>query len=220
MDVSGLLSCFYFSTRLIISRRIPCSKRRSFRCWRWVLLSLLHYFYLQTSFTVLHILTNIGLLLIALASLASLRLYTHPPIPTQPPKLSSPITPFKAPERRELNSHNSHIRAWILNVSSSMKPPDKLDNKIQFNTCRKNPCAVRNNWKPPRTHHCSSCAACRVGFDHHCPWVNVNFFLVYVLPNICAFRLALASQQTSFHVSPSSSHASHSSPYFRWPHSS
>ncbi|KAJ6581182.1 DHHC palmitoyltransferase-domain-containing protein [Mycena capillaripes] len=27
-------------------------------------------------------------------------------------------------------------------------------------------------WKPPRTHHCSSCGVCRMEFDHHCPWIG------------------------------------------------
>jgi len=27
-------------------------------------------------------------------------------------------------------------------------------------------------WKPPGTHHCSTCGVCRLGFDHHCPWLG------------------------------------------------
>lgn len=47
--------------------------------------------------------------------------------------------------------------------------------------CVKDSCKMR--WKPPGTHHCSTCGICRTGFDHHCPWVRVvqRFRLLIVL---------------------------------------
>ena len=36
--------------------------------------------------------------------------------------------------------------------------------------CVRDNCRMR--WKPPGTHHCSTCGVCRIGFDHHCPWVR------------------------------------------------
>lgn len=35
-----------------------------------------------------------------------------------------------------------------------------------------NKCATCNDkWKPPRSHHCSTCGGCIIGMDHHCPWI-------------------------------------------------
>ena len=42
------------------------------------------------------------------------------------------------------------------------------DGSLDF--CSKPNCQMR--WKPSGTHHCSTCGVCRLGFDHHCPWVS------------------------------------------------
>jgi len=33
-------------------------------------------------------------------------------------------------------------------------------------------CSSCKGYKPPRAHHCSTCARCVLSMDHHCPWTN------------------------------------------------
>ncbi|KAF7356887.1 Palmitoyltransferase [Mycena venus] len=53
-------------------------------------------------------------------------------------------------------------------------------------------------WKPPRTHHCSTCGVCRMEFDHHCPWVGncvtrarMRNFLALLLLTPLAFSVSV-----------------------------
>jgi len=33
-------------------------------------------------------------------------------------------------------------------------------------------CRTCELWRPPKSHHCTDCGQCVLGFDHHCPFVN------------------------------------------------
>eukprot|EP01060_Flectonema_neradi_P012154 TRINITY_DN19041_c0_g1_i1.p1 TRINITY_DN19041_c0_g1~~TRINITY_DN19041_c0_g1_i1.p1 ORF type:complete len:294 (+),score=24.16 TRINITY_DN19041_c0_g1_i1:70-951(+) len=55
-------------------------------------------------------------------------------------------------------------------------------------------CTFCDHWKPPRTHHCSTCKRCILKYDHHCPWVgncigfyNHKHFVLFItyLPLLC-----------------------------------
>jgi len=48
--------------------------------------------------------------------------------------------------------------------------PYECRSDASLNFCVKGNCNMR--WKPPGTHHCSTCGVCRIGYDHHCPWLG------------------------------------------------
>ncbi|KAJ7623488.1 DHHC palmitoyltransferase-domain-containing protein [Roridomyces roridus] len=48
------------------------------------------------------------------------------------------------------------------------EPYECINSSGDLATCAK----CNGAWKPPRTHHCSTCGVCRMEFDHHCPWVG------------------------------------------------
>ncbi|KAF8196765.1 DHHC palmitoyltransferase-domain-containing protein [Mycena galopus ATCC 62051] len=48
------------------------------------------------------------------------------------------------------------------------EPYECIDLDGRLATCGK----CNGAWKPPRSHHCSTCGVCRMDLDHHCPWVG------------------------------------------------
>ncbi|CAL8087573.1 unnamed protein product [Calicophoron daubneyi] len=86
-------------------------------------------------------------------------------------------------------------------VPLGWRPSDpKAENKLQF--CR--PC---NGYKPPRSHHCTTCKRCVLKMDHHCPWINTccghlnhGHFIIFliVVPfgcTVCNVVLGLAAYE-------------------------
>ncbi|KAH9967510.1 DHHC palmitoyltransferase-domain-containing protein [Russula dissimulans] len=72
--------------------------------------------------------------------------------------------------------HNCSGRAthsvpdYIAPEPQSITEPYECCSDGSLDYCVKDACSMR--WKPPGTHHCSTCGVCRVGFDHHCPWLG------------------------------------------------
>lgn len=60
---------------------------------------------------------------------------------------------------------------YIAPEPQSITEPYECRSDASLDFCAKDNCKMR--WKPPGTHHCSTCGVCRLGFDHHCPWVRV-----------------------------------------------
>ncbi|XP_022738445.1 probable protein S-acyltransferase 14 [Durio zibethinus] len=67
-----------------------------------------------------------------------------------------------------------------LGSTQSAIPGDSKNQGIRF-------CQKCNQFKPPRTHHCSVCKRCILKMDHHCVWVvncvgalNYKYFLLFL----------------------------------------
>jgi len=69
----------------------------------------------------------------------------------------------------------------------------KRDGSVRF--CKRG-C---QNFKPDRSHHCSSCGRCILRMDHHCPWINTcvghgnySYFYLFVVYGLlyCVFVFA------------------------------
>nr|GAT50812.1 predicted protein [Mycena chlorophos] len=64
------------------------------------------------------------------------------------------------------STHNV-ARLPMPDIDELTEPYECIDASGSLETCQK--CKT---WKPPRSHHCSTCGCCRLYFDHHCPWVG------------------------------------------------
>ena len=86
-------------------------------------------------------------------------------------------------------THNVPIYSFP-DKASLVEPYQCVNMNGDFAQCDKASCNGR--WKPPRTHHCSSCGVCRLEFDHHCPWVCKGGYSTHValMPFV---RLEIAS---------------------------
>jgi hypothetical protein len=79
-----------------------------------------------------------------------------------------------------------HYALAVMTPPGSPRVSDMTDEEVeQLRTagfeawCRK--CELP---KPPRTHHCSFCGKCVLGFDHHCPCPFESCFLVFCIVTV------------------------------------
>ncbi|KAJ7850063.1 hypothetical protein B0H14DRAFT_2445391 [Mycena olivaceomarginata] len=79
------------------------------------------------------------------------------------------------------SSHNTP-RYLMPDKDDLTEPYECVDSDGHLATCAK----CNDAWKPPRTHHCSTCGVCRMEFDHHCPWVVFFSFSLHLPPCINA----------------------------------
>ena len=64
---------------------------------------------------------------------------------------------------------------------------------------KKRYCLICHVYKPERCHHCSTCGACKLGMDHHCPWLctcigyfNRKFFMLTLFYSLLTLALILS----------------------------
>jgi hypothetical protein len=80
---------------------------------------------------------------------------------------SSHCSPPAKPLSRSITTRSIPLACSPAQPLGPVSPEEPLD----LDRCHKILC--KGVWKTGRTRHCSVCKRCRVGFDHHCPWVSL-----------------------------------------------
>lgn len=89
----------------------------------------------------------------------------------------------------------SYVQTMLTNPGTTPKlhPPSDLppDQLLTCSECKQ--------WKPPRSHHCSTCSHCIHKMDRHCFWLNncigvfnLKFYLLSLLYITCASAIVVS----------------------------
>ena len=99
------------------------------------------------------------------------------------------LLPFEFSRLKLPSKEISHKEDGISNIQNS-----------PFRICCKDDC--NGQPKPPKTHHCSVCKVCRVGYDHHCHFAGHSALYDFRLLMTIGWNLHYICQYESVSLDP------------------